>query len=281
VDLKLAALTTTYVFPRLSADRRPAPLKPLEEHEPEPNVAPTPEGAAAGDADDAPEGDADEGAPGTDDPGAAERLAKGSGDWATRQWSHLTVGGPRTIALTPAYASSDPALQAFITGESDIARYILVHLACTFRPRHRNRDSFLAARITLKLAAAAADTPGLEVWSMTPDHLDGLSGTNTVSLNAQALFIGGGAQHEAAGKRKTFLLTSGVHEPEASWRLDGRVGTQIDGSQTLFAVVRCPTGVKANATLMVSADLGRKRRFWFGYKNLPESPVEFERSTDL
>jgi len=34
----------------------PAPLKPLEEHEPEPNVAPTPEGAAAGDADDAPEG---------------------------------------------------------------------------------------------------------------------------------------------------------------------------------------------------------------------------------
>jgi hypothetical protein len=143
--------------------------------------------------------------------------------------STVALGGA-AVQITEQYAAEDRDLLAFIRAEADSRSFHCLHLSCAFQPAGDERFESAELRFV--------GTDDVHVWSMEPERASHpTQGRTTLRLDAKAVLLGVGVEHERASAREApFITAFGLHETEGHWAITRVRGVELFGSHRFHAV---------------------------------------------
>lgn len=161
--------------------------------------------------------------------------------------STMSLGFPQAIELPPS-AGAAHGLELFAGGPT---AYHLVHLACSFEPRRRERFVRASLAIELKREDGLEDPPPI-AWSMEPQclaHVTELSRTQKVDASFKFLSVSLGGEMKSQ-RTECRIQAFNELQPNPRWEFRQSRGAQIRGTQRLVLVVQAPAPTRAMVSLV-------------------------------
>ena len=180
----------------------------------------------------------------------------------------FSIGTPVVHPFTDELAAQDKNLGQFLVREHD-HRFVLVHIACTFRPDHG--APFESASLQIQLQ----DTGGADAiaWSMSPERVtDNVTSSRKVSIGSNLKILELGAEVETSAERRDIHIeASGLLQSDPAWEFTRTDRIAIRGSHRLFLVVRSSRGGTVTGSLELSMIVRQLRLGLIPYKvELPD-----------
>jgi len=202
-------------------------------------------------------------------PGPAATKAAGTGAADLKPLNGLfSIGTPVVHPFTDELAAQDKNLGQFLVREHD-HHFVLVHIACTFRPNHNT--PFESASLQIQLQS----TGGTDAiaWSMSPERVtDNVTYSRKVTIGSDLKILQLGAEAGTSGERRDVSIeASGLLQSDPAWEFTRTGSVAISGSHRLFLVVRSPRERTVTGSLELSMTVRQLRMGLIPYKvELPD-----------
>ncbi|MFI9559085.1 hypothetical protein [Nonomuraea endophytica] len=165
-------------------------------------------------------------------------------------------------ALTPEQAAGDEEWLDFLRSEASNSDYIMLSLACAFRPGAAS-SPFIEAVIGVQLESPDhSDRPQPIAWSISPKKRS-VPGRRAarISLTAKLAIIESSLEIIPEGEHEElFLIGMGERDSDPEWRFHATSSTPLIGDEMLTIIVKAPAGAPAQARVSMAASV-RYRRF--------------------
>lgn len=171
-----------------------------------------------------------------------------------------SIGCPVAIPLTSDRVAADSELRTFIEAEAGSARYVLVYLACTFKPTRGERISKAWLSVNLGLRPSPQDGNLAIAWSMEPMRTSkALSLHRTLSIKVPVKFVEANAEvGSAVSAEAVFCEALDLQQSTPSWEFTDSQSQRLRGAQRMNLVIRAPLA-EVTGTVSLRANVTRKR----------------------